>query len=62
MRLILLFVLCALLLTGCAKTLYYVEYYPPSTPEEQAIGHGSVKILDYRKPQGMITVFGFSIF
>ena len=52
----------ALLLAGCASKPTFVEYYPPVTDKEQNAGHGAVKVVDYRKPQGVVTVFGFSLF
>ena len=55
-------IIAALLLGGCATRPTCVEYYPPATPEEQAAGHGAVKMMDYRKPASAVSVFGFSIF
>ena len=55
-------IIAALMLGGCATRPTCVEYYPPATPEEQAAGHGAVKMLDYRKPASAVSVFGFSIF
>jgi uncharacterized lipoprotein YajG len=55
-------IIAALMLGGCATRPTCVEYYPPTTPEEQAAGHGAVKMLDYRKPASAVSVFGFSIF
>ena len=55
-------IVAALLLGGCATRPTCVEYYPPATPEEQAAGHGAVKMMDYRKPASAVSVFGFSIF
>ena len=55
-------IIAALLLGGCATRPTCVEYYPPATPEEQAAGHGAVKMIDYRKPASAVSVFGFSIF
>ena len=52
----------AVLLAGCASKPTFVEYYPPVTDKEQSAGHGAVKTVDYRKPQGVVTVFGFSLF
>ena len=52
----------AVLLAGCASKPTLVEYYPPVTDAEQSAGHGAVKTVDYRKPQGVVTVFGFSLF
>ncbi len=55
-------IIAALMLGGCATRPTCVEYYPPATPEEQAAGHGAVKMMDYRKPASAVSVFGFSIF
>ena len=55
-------IIAALMLGGCATRPTCVEYYPPATPEEQAAGHGAVKMLEYRKPASAVSVFGFSIF
>ena len=55
-------IIAALMLGGCATRPTCVEYYPPATPEEQAAGHGAVRMLDYRKPASAVSVFGFSIF
>lgn len=55
-------IVAALLLGGCATRPTCVEYYPPATPEEQAAGHGAVRMMDYRKPASAVSVFGFSIF
>ena len=52
----------AVLLAGCTSKPTFVEYYPPVTDAEQNAGHGAVKTVDYRKPQGVVTVFGFSLF
>ena len=52
----------ALLLAGCASRPTFVEYYPPVTEAEQSAGHGALKTVDYRKPTGVVTVFGFSLF
>ena len=51
-----------LLLTGCASKPTFIEYYPPVTDAEQSAGHGAVKVVDYRKPTGVVTIFGFSLF
>ena len=50
----------ALLLAGCASKPTFVEYYPPEA--EQSAGHGALKVMDYCKPTGVVTVFGFSLF
>lgn len=55
-------ILLALLLAGYASKPTFVEYYPPVTNAEQSAGHGAVKTIDYRKPTGVVTVFGFSLF
>ena len=55
-------IIAALMLGGCATRPTCLEYYPPATPEEQAAGHGAVKMMDYRKPASAVSVFGFSIF
>ena len=55
-------ILLALLLAGCASKPTFVEYYPPVTETEQSAGHGALKTVDYRKPTGVVTVFGFSLF
>ena len=55
-------VILALLLAGCASKPTFIEYYPPATDAEQSAGHGAVKVLDYRKPTGVVTIFGFSLF
>ena len=52
----------AVLLGGCATRPTLVEYYPPATEAEQSAGHGAVKTVDYRKPAGIVTIFGFSLF
>ncbi len=52
----------ALLLAGCASKPTLVEYYPPVTDAEQSAGHGALKVVDYRKPTGVVTIFGFSLF
>jgi len=49
-------------LTGCASKPLYIEYYAPVTQSEKAAGRGAVKVLDYRKPHGTVTIFGFSLF
>ena len=51
-----------LLLAGCASKPTFVEYYPPVTDAEQSAGHGALKVVDYRKPTGVVTIFGFSLF
>ena len=55
-------ILLALLLAGCASKPTFVEYYPPVTEAEQSAGHGALKTVDYRKPTGVVAVFGFSLF
>ena len=55
-------ILLALLLAGCASKPTFVEYYPPVAEAEQSAGHGALKVVDYRKPTGVVTVFGFSLF
>ena len=55
-------ILLALLLAGCASRPTFVEYYLPVTDKEQSAGHGALKVVDYRKPTGVVTVFGFSLF
>ena len=55
-------ILLALLLAGCASKPTFVEYYPPVTEAEQSAGHGALKVMDYCKPTGVVTVFGFSLF
>ena len=52
----------ALLLAGCASKPTFIEYYAPATEAEQSAGHGAVKAVDYRKPAGVVTIFGFSLF
>ena len=52
----------ALLLAGCASKPTFVEHYPPVTDAEQSAGHGALKVVDYRKPTGVVTIFGFSLF
>lgn len=51
-----------LLIAGCASKPTFVEYYPPVTEAEQSAGHGALKVMDYCKPTGVVTVFGFSLF
>ena len=51
-----------LLLAGCASKPTFIEYYPPVTDAEQSAGHGALKVVDYRKPTGVVTIFGFSLF
>ena len=51
-----------LLLAGCASKPTFIEYYPPVTDAEQSAGHGALKTVDYRKPTGVVTIFGFSLF
>ena len=55
-------ILLALLLAGCASKPTFIEYYPPVTDAEQSAGHGAVKAIDYRRPAGVVTIFGFSLF
>mgnify|MGYP006916267472 FL=1 len=55
-------VAAVLLLAGCASKPTFIEYYPPATDAEQSAGHGAVKAVDYRKPAGVVTIFGFSLF
>ena len=52
----------AVLLAGCASKPTFVGYYPSVTEVEQSAGHGALKVVDYRKPTGVVTVFGFSLF
>ena len=52
----------AILLAGCASKPTFIEYYPPVTDAEQSAGHGALKVVDYRKPTGVVTIFGFSLF
>ena len=52
----------AVLLAGCASKPTFIEYYPPVTDAEQSAGHGALKTVDYRKPTGVVTIFGFSLF
>ena len=62
MRRTLSIIAAAVLLGGCATKPTFIEYYPPATDAEQSAGHGAVKTIDYRKPQGVVTIFGFSLF
>ena len=62
MRRTLAIIAVALLLAGCASKPTFVEYYPPVTDAEQSAGHGALKVVDYRKPTGVVTIFGFSLF
>ncbi|MBQ4481321.1 MAG: hypothetical protein II943_11875 [Victivallales bacterium] len=62
MRRTLAIIAVAVLLAGCASKPTFIEYYPPVTDKEQNAGHGAVKTVDYRKPTGVVTVFGFSLF
>ena len=62
MRRTLSIIAAAVLLGGCATKPTFIEYYPPATEAEQSAGHGAVKAIDYRKPQGVVTIFGFSLF
>ena len=62
MRRTLAIITAALLLAGCASKPTFIEYYPPVTDAEQSAGHGALKVVDYRKPTGVVTVFGFSLF
>ena len=62
MRRTLAIIAAAVLLGGCATKPTFIEYYPPATDAEQSAGHGAVKTVDYRKPAGVITIFGFSLF
>ena len=55
-------ILLSLLLAGCASKPTFIEYYPPVTDAEQSAGHGALKVVDYRKPTGVVTIFGFSLF
>jgi uncharacterized lipoprotein YajG len=55
-------VAAVLLLAGCASKPTFIEYYPPVTDAEQSAGHGALKVVDYRKPTGVVTIFGFSLF
>ena len=61
MKLFVLYALIALMLFGCARKPMVIEYYPPETKQESDDGHGAIKSIDYRKPQGVVTLFGFSI-
>ena len=62
MRRTLAIITAAIILAGCASKPTFIEYYPPVTDAEQNAGHGAVKVIDYRKPTGVVTVFGFSLF
>lgn len=62
MRRTLSIITAAVLLGGCVTKPTFVEYYPPATDAEQSAGHGAVKTVDYRKPAGVVTIFGFSLF
>jgi len=62
MRRTLAIIAAAVLLGGCATKPTFIEYYPPATDAEQSAGHGAVKTVDYRKPAGVVTIFGFSLF
>ena len=62
MRRTLSIIAAAVLLGGCAMKPTFIEYYPPATDAEQSAGHGAVKTVDYRKPAGVVTIFGFSLF
>jgi|LSQX01.1.fsa_nt_gb uncharacterized lipoprotein YajG len=62
MRRTLAIIAAAVLLGGCATKPTFIEYYPPATDAEQSAGHGAVKAVDYRKPAGVVTIFGFSLF
>ena len=55
-------IILALLLAGCASKPTFIENYPPVTDAEQSAGHGALKVVDYRKPTGVVTIFGFSLF
>ena len=57
----LLLILFLLAITGCVTKPTYLEFHPPATPEEMMRGYGAIKVLDYRKPAGMITIFGISL-
>ncbi len=50
------------LLAGYASNPTFNEYYPPVTDAERSVGHGVAKVMDYRKPTGVGTIFGFSLF
>ena len=62
MRRTLAIITAAIILAGCASKPTFVEYYPPVTDAEQSAGHGALKVVDYRKPTGVVTIFGFSLF
>ena len=62
MRRTLSIIAAAVLLGGCATKPTFIEYYPPATDAEKSAGHGAVKTVDYRKPAGVVTIFGFSLF
>ena len=62
MRRTLAIIAVTVLLAGCASKPTFIEYYPPVTDAEQSAGHGAVKVIDDRKPTGVVTVFGFSLF
>ena len=62
MRRTLAIIAAVLLLAGCASKPTFIEYYPPVTDAEQSAGHGALKVVDYRKPTGVVTIFGFSLF
>lgn len=62
MRRTLTIIAAVLLLAGCASKPTFIEYYPPVTDAEQSAGHGALKVVDYRKPTGVVTIFGFSLF
>ena len=55
-------IILALFLAGCASKPTFIEYYPPVTDAEQSAGHGALKVVDYRKPTGVVTISGFSLF
>ncbi len=44
-------------MAGCASKLAFIEYYPSVTDAEQSAGHGAVKVIDYRKPTGIVSIF-----
>ena len=62
MRRTLAIITAAIILAGCASKPTFIEYYPPATDAEQSAGHGAVKAIDYRRPAGVVTIFGFSLF
>ena len=62
MRKALAIIAAATLMAGCASKPTFIEYYAPATEAEQSAGHGAVKAIDYRKPAGVVTIFGFSLF